>query len=121
MSARPHTAPQGAQVHHGHFSTRTIGRGRPPLPIGTWCEAATPHRRPATLTSSSFSSSPSSSSRVSPPLVLAFTAPPPSVAHRLAPQLLGLLTPPPPAAQKVGVALWQTHHREPALPPQRAE
>src|SRR5207245_7330521 len=95
--ARPrlHPVTQGVQGHQGQLRTRTNGRGRRPLPIGTWWEAATPHRRPATLTSSSFSSSPSSSSRVSPPLVLGFTAPAPSVAHRLATEVLGLLTPPP--------------------------
>src|SRR5438876_668639 len=119
--ARLHPVSQGGQGHQGHLSTGTNGRGRRPLPIGTWWEATTPHRRPATLTSSSFSSSPSSSSLLSPPIVLGFTAPAPSVAHRLATEVLGLLTPPPLVAQKVGVELWQTHHREPALLQQGVE
>src|SRR3989449_5377737 len=47
--ARLHPVSQSGQSHEGHLSTTPNGRGRRPLPIEGWWEAATPHPGPATL------------------------------------------------------------------------
>jgi len=106
-----------AAGHQGHLSTRTNGGAIAPSRLATWWEAATPH--PQTCNTYFFFLFFVAFFFISGLTLLSFWDSPRQRRQCPSPRDGGArpASPPPLVAQKVGVELWQTHHREPRPSP----